>query len=119
MNSFVYFKAIEERDEQKKRADNLQSKITTLEKDNEEVWHNPSCQIEKKNIIFKFKGFGFTTGFTIVLFRQQEFQRYRQDIDLLIEEKNDLGESFLSQQSFQSDRFSDSMSEKSSHVVIY
>ena len=48
MNSFVYFKAIEERDEQKKRADNLQSKITTLEKDNEEVWHNPSCQIEKK-----------------------------------------------------------------------
>lgn len=61
---------------------------------------------------FKFKGFGST----FVLLRQQEFQQYRQDIDLLIEEKNDLGQSFLSQQS---DRLSDSMSEKSSHVVIF
>lgn len=37
VNSFVHFKAKEERDEQKKRADNLQSKIKTLEKDNKEV----------------------------------------------------------------------------------
>lgn len=50
------------------------------------------------------------------LFLQQEFDQYRRDVDLLIEEKTDLGESFLNlQQSRESERLS--VLEDSSHKV--
>lgn len=50
------------------------------------------------------------------LFLQQEFDQYRRDVDLLIEEKTDLGESFLNlQQSRESERLS--VLEDSSHEV--
>ena len=32
------------------------------------------------------------------LFLQQEFQQFRSDVDLIVEEKNELGESFLNHQ---------------------
>ncbi|XP_078365908.1 uncharacterized protein LOC144650123 [Oculina patagonica] len=64
--------ATEERNEQRRRAGNLQRRLNILEKENEE-----------------------------------ELEQYRRDVDLLLEEKHDLGESFLSHQSSLSDTYSD------------
>ncbi|KAL9956145.1 hypothetical protein ACROYT_G037584 [Oculina patagonica] len=65
-------RATEERNEQRRRAGNLQRRLNILEKENEE-----------------------------------ELEQYRRDVDLLLEEKHDLGESFLSHQSSLSDTYSD------------
>lgn len=55
--------------------------------------------------------------FIFRLFLEQEFDQHRHDVDLPIEQKNKLGESFLSlQQSRESERLS--VSEDSSHMVL-